>query len=80
MLSYAPGWVEDFGGGRGVSYGSLYNYDSRVPLIFYGGPFRSRTYEEAGGERSMWRPPWRAWRAWRIPPSSIGRVLGEAFQ
>jgi len=30
MLSYQPEYVEDYGGGRGISYGSLYNYDAGV--------------------------------------------------
>ena len=49
MLSYRPGYVEDFGQGRGISYGSLYNYDVRVPLCFYGPQFRAGVFECAGG-------------------------------
>jgi hypothetical protein len=79
MLSYAPGWVEDFGGGRGVSYGSFYNYDSRVPLIFYGGPFRSLTVEEPVEAIDV-APTMARLAGVAYPSSSIGRVLGEAFQ
>jgi arylsulfatase A-like enzyme len=79
MLSYAPGWMEEFGTGRGVSYGSLYNYDARVPLIFYGGPFRSRTYEEAVESVDV-APTIARLSGLTYPSSSIGRVLGEAFQ
>ena len=79
MLSYAAGWVEDFGAGRGVSYGSLYNYDSRVPLMFYGGAFRSRTFE-APCEAMDVAPTMARLAGVAYPSSSIGRVLGEAFQ
>jgi arylsulfatase A-like enzyme len=79
MLSYAPGWVEEFGTGRGVSYGSLYNYDARVPLIFYGGAFRSRTFEEPV-EAIHVAPTIARLTGMPYPSSSIGRVLGEAFQ
>ena len=78
MLSYAPGWVEEFGNGRGVSYGSLYNYDARVPLIFYGGPFRGRTFEEPV-EAIHVAPTIARLTGLPYPSSSIGRVLGEAF-
>jgi hypothetical protein len=79
MLSYLPGWVEEFGAGRGVSYGSLYSYDARVPLIFYGGPFRSRTYEEAVEAVDV-APTLARLAGLPYPSSNIGRVLGEAFQ
>jgi Type I phosphodiesterase / nucleotide pyrophosphatase len=79
MFSYAPGWAEEFGTSRGISYGSLYNYDSRVPLIFYGGAFRSRTYEEAVEAVDV-APTIARLVGLPFPSSSIGRVLGEAFQ
>jgi hypothetical protein len=47
MLAYEPECVEDFGAGRGISYGSLYNYESRVPLILYGGPFLPQAFDFA---------------------------------
>jgi hypothetical protein len=79
MLSYAPGWVEEFGNGRGLSYGSFYNYDVRVPLIFYGGPFRSRTYEEPVEAIDV-APTIARLTGLTYPSSAVGRVLGEAFQ
>jgi arylsulfatase A-like enzyme len=79
MLSYAPGWVEDFGSGRGISYGSFYNYDSNVPLILYGGPFRSGTYQ-AAVEAIDVAPTMARLAGVAYPSSSTGRVLGEAFQ
>ena len=78
MLSYRPEYVEDFLQGRGVSYGSLYNYDVRTPLGFYGAPFRTgvadRTIE------SVDLAPTLARVMGVIPPSSsVGRVLWEAL-
>ena len=45
MLSYAPEFVEDYGQTRGISYGSLYNYDVKVPLFLYGPSFRAGSFE-----------------------------------
>ncbi len=78
MLSYRPGYVEDYGNGRGISYGSLYNYDVCVPLCFYGPQFRAITVEDqvhsvdiaATLARVMDVP---------TPSSSVGRVLNEAL-
>jgi hypothetical protein len=79
MFSYAPGWVEDFGAGRGISYGSLYNYDCRVPLIFYGWQFRARTFEEPVEAVDIAPTIARA-TGLAYPSSTTGRVLGEAFE
>jgi len=79
MLSYAPGWVEEFGTGRGLSYGSFYSYDARVPLIFYGGPFRSRTYEDPVEAVDV-APTIARLTGLTYPSSTVGRVLGEAFE
>lgn len=78
MLSYRPGYVEEFGQGRGVSYGSLYNYDVRVPLVFYGPQFRAGVFEKP--VQSVDVAPTIA-RVFGVapPPSSVGRVLGEAL-
>jgi hypothetical protein len=78
MLSYHPEYVEDYGLGRGISYGSLYNYDVSVPLVFYGPQFAPGVFEAPVQSvdvavtlaRAMGVPP---------PSSSDGRVLGEAF-
>ncbi|MCL5742696.1 MAG: alkaline phosphatase family protein, partial [Acidobacteria bacterium] len=45
MLSYLPEYVEYYNGGQGISYGSVYNYDCRVPLFLYGAQFRARVFE-----------------------------------
>jgi len=78
ILSYHPEYVEDFAQGRGVSYGSLYNYDVRVPLMFYGPQFRSGVFESP--VESVDVAPTLA-RAIGVaaPSSSTGRVLGEAL-
>jgi len=78
MLSYRSGYVEDFGKGRGISYGSLYNYDASVPLCFYGPQFRAGVHEIA--VESIDVAPTLA-RACGVaaPSSSTGRVLAEAL-
>ncbi len=78
MLSYRPEYVEDYGQGRGISYGSLYNYDVRVPLCFYGPQFPAGVFESP--VQSVDVAPTLARAMGVAPPSSsVGRVLGEAF-
>jgi predicted AlkP superfamily pyrophosphatase or phosphodiesterase len=79
MLAYRPGCVEEFGAARGVTYGSLYNYDSRVPLVFYGPQFAKRSFEQP--VESVDVAPTLA-RALGVaqPSAATGRVLGEAFR
>ncbi len=78
MLSYRPEYIEDFGEPRGVSYGSVYDYDVRVPLFLYGPQFKAGAYE--GPVESVDVAPTLA-RAMGVatPSSSLGRVLGEGF-
>ena len=78
MLSYRPEYVEDFGAGRGISYGSLYNYDACVPLGFYGPQFRAGLFE-APVEAVDLAPTLARAMGIAAPSSSVGRVLGEAF-
>jgi hypothetical protein len=78
MLAYGPEYVEDYGLGRGISYGSLYNYDTRVPLIFYGAPFEGQEFETTVESIDLAPTIARAvGTAW--PSSATGRVLGEAL-
>ncbi|HUA59243.1 MAG TPA: alkaline phosphatase family protein [Verrucomicrobiae bacterium] len=79
MLSYRPGYVEDYGQPGGISYGSLYNYDVRVPLCFYGQQFRPGSFEAPVESVDLAPTLARAMGA-AVPSSSVGRVLGEAFQ
>lgn len=78
LLSYHPEYIEDYGAVPGVSYGSLYNYDTRTPLCFYGSQFRSRVFEHPVEAVDLAPTLARAIGV-AAPSSSIGRVLGEAF-
>ena len=79
MLSYRPGCVEDYGAGRGISYGSLYNYDARVPLLLLRPAIPRGRLRSIPWKPSTWRPPWRGLAGVAPPSSSVGRVLGEAL-
>jgi Type I phosphodiesterase / nucleotide pyrophosphatase len=78
MLSYRPEYVEDFGQTRGVSYGSLYSYDTRVPLCFYGPQFRPGVHESPVESIDI-APTLARVLGVAAPSSSTGRVLGEAL-
>jgi hypothetical protein len=78
MLSYLPEYVEDYNQGHGISYGSLYNYDIRTPLCFYGPQFRAAVFE-ASVEAVDLAPTLARALGVAPPSSSSGRVLGEAF-
>lgn len=78
MLSYREGYVEDFGTGRGVSYGSLYNYDVSVPLCFYGPQFRAGTFELPVESVDV-APTLARVSAVAVPAFASGRVLTEAL-
>ena len=78
MLSYFPEFMEDFGANRGISYGSLYNYDARVPLLLYGPSFRAGTFEQTVEAIDIAPTLARCCRL-GLPSSSTGRVLAEAF-
>jgi arylsulfatase A-like enzyme len=78
MLSYRPEYVESFGQGRGVSYGSLYNYDARVPLCLFGPQFRAAEFEHTI-EAVDFAPTLARAMGVAQPSSSTGRVLGEAL-
>ena len=78
MLAYGPEHVEDYGLGRGISYGSLYNYDTRVPLIFFGAPFEPQVLETTVESIDL-APTLACATGTAWPSSATGRVLGEAF-
>ena len=78
MLSYRPEFIEDFGSLRGISYGSLYNYDARVPLFFYGPGFRARTFDREVETVDV-APTLARYLAISMPSSSTGRILAEAL-
>jgi Type I phosphodiesterase / nucleotide pyrophosphatase len=78
MLSYRPEYVEDYSQGRGISYGSLYNYEVRVPLCFYGPQFRAGVFDAP--VESVDLAPTLVRAVGVAPPSSAtGRVLAEAL-
>ena len=78
MLSYRAEYVEEFGQNRGVSYGSLYDYDVRVPLCFYGPQFRTAVFESPVESVDV-APTLARVLGVPTPSSSVGRVLGEAL-
>ncbi len=78
MLSYQPEYIEDYGGGRGISYGSLYNYDACVPLFFYGPQFRAGVYESTVESVDV-APTLARLMGVAAPSSCTGRVLGQAL-
>lgn len=78
MLAYQPDYVEDYGAGRGISYGSLYNYDARVPLCLYGPQFHAQTLEFAVEAVDI-APTLARVLGVAAPSSSTGRVLEEAL-
>jgi len=78
MLSYEPETVEDFNAGRGVSYGSLYNYDTRTPLFLYGPQFGKKLIERAIEAVDLAPTVARA-AGIAAPSSATGEVLAEAY-
>ncbi len=78
MVSYQAGFVENFGQGRGISYGSLYNYDARVPLCLYGPQFRTGVFDRMVEAVDLAPTLARVMGA-ETPGSSMGRVLQEAL-
>lgn len=78
MVSYRPEQIEAYGQNRGISYGSLYNYDVQVPLLLYGPQFRAGVYRRA--VRSVDLAPTLAQAIGvSYPSSSTGQALAEAF-
>ena len=67
------------GSGKGTDHASPYNYDTHVPLAFYGLPFQPGTYRARLPNRSIWPPRWRRCSESIAPTHSVGRVLTEAL-
>ena len=78
MLSYQPEYIEDYGAERGISYGSLYNYDACVPLFFYGPQFPAGVYERPVESVDVAATLARAIGV-ALPSSATGRVLSQAL-
>jgi hypothetical protein len=78
IVSYKPEYVEYYAEGRGISYGSLYNYDVRVPLFLYGPQFRAGVYDTPVESTDV-APTLARLLGVDVPSSATGRVLAEAF-
>ncbi len=79
LIAYQPHYMELYGDGRGVSPGSVYSYDTRVPLVFYGAAFQSQVFERPVSAADMAATLAAALEI--SPPSpSIGKVLFEALK
>jgi len=66
------------GGAAGTDHTSPYNYDTRVPLGFYGVPFKPGTYREKVEPVDL-APTLASLLGINPPTHSIGRVLTEAL-
>jgi hypothetical protein len=64
---------------RGADHTSPYNYDTHVPLAFYGAAFRPGTYTTHAEPVDL-APTLSSILGINAPSSSIGRVLTEALQ
>ena len=63
-------------GTEGTSHGTPYNYDSHVPLIFWGGEVRAGTYSEKVGISDV-APTLSALLRVATPSGSVGHILPE---
>ena len=70
--------MEDFATGRGVSYGSLYNYDTGVPVFLYGPQFGRKLIEHTVEVVDLAPTVARA-AGIAAPSSATGSVLAEAY-
>ena len=66
------------GGATGTDHASPYNYDTHVPLAFYGLPFRTGTYRESVEPIDL-APTLASLLGINAPTHSVGRVLTEAL-
>jgi len=87
LNSYSPegGWyvmgVPDIyavGPARGTDHASPYNYDTHVPLAFYGLPFQAGTYRTSVEPIDL-APTLASLLGINAPTHSVGRVLTEAL-
>jgi hypothetical protein len=78
MLVYDPYYVEQFDSGRGTSSGSLYRYDTDVPLILFGTGFKPGRFETEVDATAV-APTIAALLGIPAPTSATGKVLSEAL-
>jgi hypothetical protein len=72
-----PG-IYTVGGTKGTDHTSPYNYDTHVPLAFYGSPFQPGTYRMKTEPVDM-APTFASLLGINPPTHSVGRVLTEAL-
>lgn len=71
-----PGWFEGYGSGKGTTHGSYSNYDTHVPLIWYG--WNVQPGESAAPtEIADIAPTIASWLNIQEPNGSVGRPLQE---
>ena len=71
-----PGWFEGYGSGKGTTHGSFSNYDTHVPLIWYG--WNVKPGESAvPTEITDIAPTIATWLHIQEPNGSVGRPLQE---
>ena len=78
LLVYEPYFVEQFGNSRGTSPGSLYRYDTDVPLILFGTGFKPGRFESEVDATAV-APTISALLGIPAPTSATGKVLSEAL-
>lgn len=79
VLVYQPYFTELHGEGRGVTPGSFYGYDTRVPLVLYGAPFRAQVFDKPVTPADL-APTLAAALDIAPPSSSSGTVLFEVLK
>lgn len=79
LLVYQPYYWERYGNGRGLTTGSYYAYDTRVPLVLYGTAFRHRSFAQPVEAVDL-APTLAAALKIAPPSSTTGRVLLEALE
>ena len=71
------GWID--GWLTGTSHGLWYNYDSHIPMLFYGGGIKQgKSYQKY--EMTDFAPTIAALLHIQVPSGSIGRVVTEALK
>ncbi|GAB3541814.1 alkaline phosphatase family protein [Pontibacter brevis] len=71
-----PGWFEGYGNGKGTTHGSYSNYDTHVPLIWYGWNVKPGE-STAPTEIADIAPTIAQWLYIQEPNGSVGRPLQE---
>ncbi|MEX2527703.1 MAG: alkaline phosphatase family protein [Gemmatimonadota bacterium] len=87
-LAYFPGRSGDLymitapfvaGPGQGAGHGTIYSYDTHVPLIFYGAPFHARVFRGEAAPTDI-APTLSSLLGISPPAQADGRVLYEAVR